>query len=122
MPVIALRRLSAIAVASACLVGAGAVAATTDADAARVKSTPTGDARTDDYCRQVADLINSAFAEGDRQDLLGNYEEGQAWWDLAIEMLGRARANGCDFTQARLHGKAFVVRKGTLRAVAGVAP
>jgi len=114
MPAVALRRLTAIAAASVCMLGAGAVAATTDADAARVKATPTGNTANDDYCRQVADLINSAFAEGDRQDNLGNYEEGQAWWDLAIDMLGRARDNGCTFTQVR-RAPAAVLRPSTVR-------
>jgi len=96
------------------MLGAAAVAATTDADAARVKASPTGNTANDDYCRQVADLVNSAFAEGERQDNLGNYEEGQAWWDLAIEMLGRARANGCTFAQVR-RAPAAVLRPNAAR-------
>ena len=93
-----LRTAAAVLVASTALT---AVAAS-EASAARVSSKPTGDQSLDDYCRQAADLINEAFAEGDRLDFSGNFAEGQEWWDLGIEMLARARANGCSFAQARV--------------------
>ncbi|MBX5440104.1 MAG: hypothetical protein IRZ32_01105 [Solirubrobacteraceae bacterium] len=114
-----IRRLTAVVAAGACLLGAGAAVATSDADAAaRVRSTPTGNATHDDYCRQVADLINSAFAESERQDILGNYDEGQAWWDLGIELLARARDRGCDFSQARVRATRAAVRPGLRQAAA----
>lgn len=105
-----LRTAAAVLVASTALT---AVAAS-EASAARVSSKPSGNQSLDDYCRQAADLINQAFAEGDRQDFDGNFSEGQAWWDLGIEMLARARANGCSFAQARVRRPAGVtaVRPG----------
>jgi len=88
----------AVMAATAGLAGAAALA--DDASAARISTKPTGDASLDDYCRQAADLINQAFAESDRADVNGQYDEGQAWWDHAIDMLQRAQANGCVFSQA----------------------
>jgi hypothetical protein len=93
-----LRTTAAVLASVAGLSGVATLAA--DANATRVSPRPTGNAGLDDYCRQAADLINDAFSQAARED--GDFpEEGQAWWDLAIEMLNAAKDRGCTFTAAR---------------------
>jgi hypothetical protein len=93
-----LTKLRTTAAVLTCVAGLATLAA--DANATRVAAKPTGDARLDDYCRQAADLINDAFTESAREDG-DNPVEGQAWWDLAIDMLNAAKDRGCTFTAAR---------------------
>ena len=119
MPAAKFRTAVALLVTTAGLFGAGAVVS--NADAARVSSHPSGNASLDAYCSAAADLINQAFAEGDRADNMGYYDEGQAWWDTAIGMLSVAKANGCNFS-ARIRLAGLTRRPGTLVLTTDAAP
>lgn len=70
------------------------------AHAERITSGRTGNLSLDDLCRQAADLINNAIYERDMADLRGDHAGAQEWHDLAIDMTGRAKGWGCNFSAA----------------------
>jgi hypothetical protein len=94
------------AVATAALSFAGA------AQAQHVTSNPTGDSATDAMCAGMADLINNAFVQADHATLNDDPAGAEAWHDLAIDMITRGMADGCNFS-ALLRGQ----RLGGNRAV-----
>jgi hypothetical protein len=72
------------------------VPATADAAAPRqVKVGSSGNAKLDDICRQMGDLINSEIGAGWNEESMGHYGEARAWWNQADEHIKRAQELGC---------------------------
>ena len=74
-----------------------------------IKANPTGNPTQDEYCRQVAELVDDAYRQGDAAFLSGDQEGGQAWYDLAAEFIDRATMNGCRFSLS-LKSRGLVAR------------
>jgi len=60
-----------------------------------VKAGSTGNAKLDDICKQMADLINDEIGQGNNEESNGNYGEANAWYDQARDHIARSQAAGC---------------------------
>jgi hypothetical protein len=72
-----------------------AAVVTTDAQAAApnpVKAGSSGNAKLDDVCRQMADLINDEINQGNAEDSVG---PANAWYNQARDHIHRAQQAGC---------------------------
>jgi flagellar hook-basal body complex protein FliE len=90
-----IRIIIATAVAA---VSVGAVMAPAGASAASpktVKAGSTGNAKLDDICKQMADVINNEIAEGNNAEANGDYGSANAWYAQASDHTSRAQAAGC---------------------------
>jgi hypothetical protein len=88
--------ITALAATFAAVAVAGPVVVE-DAKAAprTVKVGSSGNAKLDNICKQMGDLINEEIANGNAQEANGNYGEAQAWHNLASEHTARAQKAGC---------------------------
>ena len=66
-----------------------------------LKAKPTGDRALDDYCSKAAALIDKALTQSHLALIDGNDEDYAAWSALAVEMIKRSQARGCEFTGYR---------------------
>ncbi len=60
-----------------------------------VKVGSSGNAKLDDICRQMGDLINDEINEGTNEEANGNYGEANAWYNQASDHIARSQAAGC---------------------------
>lgn len=79
--------------------GGGSHTPHTAAAIAEIKANPSGSPKQDQYCADVAKLIDEAEAEAeaDRALLDGDAASAAAWYDLADYFLDQATQNGCRF-------------------------
>ena len=66
-----------------------------------LRAVPTGDRALDDYCSKAAALIDRALTESHLALIDGRDEDYAAWSALAVEMIKRSKARGCEFTSNR---------------------
>jgi hypothetical protein len=90
-------KIKTIIVTLVTVLAVGAVPATSHA----LKAKPTGNAQLDDYCTKAAALIDRALSESALALINGDDEGSRAWDEIAIEMIKRSRARGCEFAGAR---------------------
>jgi hypothetical protein len=75
---------------------AGPIAPSAFAQAPKtVHAGSTGNAKLDDICGQMADLINDEITEGWNAESNGDYGSANAWWGQASDHIRRAQAAGC---------------------------
>jgi hypothetical protein len=91
------RKIRTLLATSAAAIAVAVVPASSQA----LKAQPTGDPALDNYCAQAAALIDHALTESNLALINGDDEGSRAWDALAIEMIQRSRARGCEFTTAR---------------------
>lgn len=78
--------------------GGGTRVPSSQTSTAAIKATSTGNAQHDQYCADVAKLIDEADAAGDDAFNSGNAASADLWWELADYFTDVATQNGCRFT------------------------
>lgn len=66
-----------------------------------LRAQPTGDRSLDDYCSKAAALIDKALTQANLALVDGRDDDFDAWSALAVDMIKRSKARGCEFTSAR---------------------